>query len=166
MFLSISKRTHHHVTGRGKLRVIFLHSEILFYYLDLVCFSYCFKVLTYFCILSIFNHCLYVLSADLAVLVNRFIKRYHCLLFFPKTNIQVTPPNTFPSKNNKLDPSQRWIYQALRGINSIEVQERKVFTWSGLFSAQNESRDIIKKCTEISRISNNITEIYQRCNHT
>jgi hypothetical protein len=29
----------------------------------------------------------------------------------------------------------------------------------------NESGDIIKKCTEISRISNNITEMYQRCNH-
>jgi hypothetical protein len=36
---------------------------------------------------------------------------------------------------------------------------------SGLFSARNESGDIIKKCTEISRISSNITEIYQRCNH-
>jgi hypothetical protein len=37
--------------------------------------------------------------------------------------------------------------------------------WSGLFSARNESGDIIKKCTEILHISNNITEIYQRCNH-
>jgi hypothetical protein len=34
-----------------------------------------------------------------------------------------------------------------------------------LFSARNESGDIIKKCTEISRISNNIIEMYQRCNH-
>jgi hypothetical protein len=31
--------------------------------------------------------------------------------------------------------------------------------------AQNESGDIIKKCTEIYQISNNITEIYQRYNH-
>jgi hypothetical protein len=34
-----------------------------------------------------------------------------------------------------------------------------------LFSARNESGDIIKKCTEISRIYSNITEIYQRFNH-
>jgi hypothetical protein len=33
------------------------------------------------------------------------------------------------------------------------------------FSVRNESGDIIKKCTEISRISSNIKEIYQRCNH-
>jgi hypothetical protein len=35
----------------------------------------------------------------------------------------------------------------------------------GLFSARNESGDIIKKCTEILQIFNNITEMYQRCNH-
>ena len=39
------------------------------------------------------------------------------------------------------------------------------YHWSRLFSARNESGDIIKKCTEISRISSNIIEIYQRCNH-
>ena len=32
-------------------------------------------------------------------------------------------------------------------------------------SAQNESRDMIKKCTAVSRISNNITGICQRYNH-
>jgi hypothetical protein len=31
--------------------------------------------------------------------------------------------------------------------------------------ARNESGDIIRKCEEISQISNNIIEIYQRCNH-
>jgi hypothetical protein len=34
-----------------------------------------------------------------------------------------------------------------------------------IFSARNEIGDIIKKCTKISQIFNNITEIYQRCNH-
>ena len=31
-----------------------------------------------------------------------------------------------------------------------------------LFSARNEGKDIIKKCTEISQIFNNITGMYQR----
>ena len=39
------------------------------------------------------------------------------------------------------------------------------YHWSGLFSAQNESGDIIKKCTKILQIFNNIIEMCQRRNH-
>ena len=50
----------------------------------------------------------------------------------------------------------------------MSVQFLTIFSLSlssRLFLARNESGDIIKKCTEISQISNNITEIYQRWNH-
>jgi hypothetical protein len=33
------------------------------------------------------------------------------------------------------------------------------------FWHEMRTRDIKKKCTEISQIFNNITEMYQRCNH-
>ena len=46
-----------------------------------------------------------------------------------------------------------------------DVQKFYIASWSGLFSARNESGDIIKKCIEILQIFNNITEMYQRCNH-
>jgi len=36
---------------------------------------------------------------------------------------------------------------------------------SELFLARNVIGDIIKKCIEISQIFNNITKMYQRCNH-
>ena len=41
----------------------------------------------------------------------------------------------------------------------------KITLWSGLFLAWNEIGDIIKKCTKISQIFNNIAEMYRRCNH-
>jgi len=54
------------------------------------------------------------------------------------------------------------IYFIMHGIKILTYWKA---LWTGLFSAQNESGDIINKCTEISRISNNIIEMYQRCNH-